>query len=49
MSTTRGVDQSPQLTTLMGDIRLLAAVPKADGVDAPRRHLCAKVEVLKHH
>jgi hypothetical protein len=26
-----------------------AFATKADGVDAPRRHLCAKVEVLKHH
>jgi hypothetical protein len=23
--------------------------PKAGGVDAPRRYLCAIVEVLKHH
>lgn len=27
----------------------LAAKPKADGVDAPRRHRCARVEVLIHH
>jgi len=26
-----------------------SAIPKADGVDAPRRHRCARVEVLKHH
>jgi len=32
-----------------GQLIYTATFSKADGVDAPRWHLCAKVEVLKHH
>jgi hypothetical protein len=33
----------------LGSEAVASAMPKSDGVDAPRRHRSARVEVFEHH